>query len=137
MAKHEAQFKTVYVDNDDDEMEFLDADKEEAKDMADNQNDYSEFMVSVANKQSMLGRSSLNADVKLEFMQSLAQPGPRGETPIRNDEVKFENTNDNFIEMNHIGNSQSEIPKPLSAAAHQNATERKNNLAGHDSKKKN
>lgn len=34
MAKHEAQFKTVYVDNDDDEMEFLDADEEEAKDMA-------------------------------------------------------------------------------------------------------
>jgi len=34
MAKHEAQNKTVYVDNDDDEQEFWDADEEEAKDMA-------------------------------------------------------------------------------------------------------
>lgn len=81
MAKHEAQFKTVYVDNDDDEMEFVDADEEEAKDMAENQEMASQFMVSVAAKRSMLGRSSLNSEVKVEYMQSYKQPGPRGLAP--------------------------------------------------------
>jgi len=81
MAKHEAQNKTVYVDNDDDEQEFWDADEEEAKDMAQNHDNASQFMVSAANKQSMLGRSSLNGDVKMEFMQSVGQPGPRGIAP--------------------------------------------------------
>ena len=85
MAKHEAQNKTVYVDNDDDETEFQDADEEEAKDRAENQNEYVAYMVSTANKEEMLGRSSLNAEPRLEFMQSLHQNGPRGAAPSKRD----------------------------------------------------
>jgi hypothetical protein len=49
--------------------------------MAENQDMASQFMVSTANKQSMLGRSSLNSELKVEYMQSVRQPGPRGLAP--------------------------------------------------------
>lgn len=87
MKKLEAQNKTVYVDQDDDEEEFADAVEEEAKDMELNE-EQTQFMVSVANKQTILGRSSLNTDVKLEFMQSLHQSGPRKPAPQKTDSTR-------------------------------------------------